>query len=191
MSVTAFTAFLRQILQVGKESVHIFFMKHGEKRAASPLQGLNYIHSRDPPIVHRDVKPSNVLVFPLLGVTFPILKLTDFGVSTETPAPNSLAGTGYYLSPEMQARQPYDAKTDIYSTGVLAAVMVCLEGPRGMEGGTVVGKVLGQFYPNMHDFLTKCLEREPANRPTALQALELLDAASAAGPIRSVLLSAK
>jgi serine/threonine protein kinase len=47
------------------------------------LKGLAYIHGQEPPIIHRDIKPLNVLVYNVEGQSLPTLKLADFGVSGE------------------------------------------------------------------------------------------------------------
>lgn len=91
------------------------------------LGALAAIHALD--IVHRDVKPSNVIVR-----RDGIVKLTDFGIAHisrfagDPPAgeQDALApGTGAYMSPEQVLSQPTDARSDLYSAAIVLYQMCC------------------------------------------------------------------
>ena len=82
-------------------------------------QALTYAHRQG--VLHRDIKPSNILITPQ-GDVF----LTDFGLAKIAQAGEStltqdmLVGTPHYISPEQaQSRTDLDARTDIYSLGVV------------------------------------------------------------------------
>ena len=88
-------------------------------------------------IVHLDVKPSNVLVR-----RDRLVKLTDFGIAHSTLAPASMEvsalapGSGLYMSPEQVLGQKVDARSDLYSAGVVFYEMLSgrtpfLDGGRG------------------------------------------------------------
>lgn len=83
------------------------------KVAESVLRGLSYLHDRK--IIHRDIKPQNILLNDLGQV-----KLCDFGVSGEVI--NSLAttftGTSYYMAPERIQGHPYSVTSDVWSLGL-------------------------------------------------------------------------
>lgn len=83
------------------------------KIAESVLKGLSYLYDRK--IIHRDIKPHNVLLDWEGNV-----KLCDFGVSGEVV--NSLAttftGTSYYMAPERIMGQPYTVTSDVWSLGL-------------------------------------------------------------------------
>jgi len=71
-------------------------------------QGLEYIHSRDPPILHCDLKPSNIVLAstPVGGVS---AKLIDFGLATELKSASAMSSLKYqqiYSPPEIVSR-PY------------------------------------------------------------------------------------
>jgi serine/threonine protein kinase len=106
--------------------------------AACVLDALAYLHSglgAEPPVslVHRDVNPANVL----LSVTGDV-KLTDFGIAEFEGIPRaeagSLRGTLAYMSPEQILGEPVDARTDLYSVGVMLWEMVANR--RLFTGGT-------------------------------------------------------
>lgn len=83
------------------------------KVAEGVLLGLAYLHSQK--IIHRDIKPQNILLDHQGQV-----KLCDFGVSGEVV--NSLAttftGTSYYMAPERIQGEPYTATSDVWSLGL-------------------------------------------------------------------------
>jgi len=101
-------------------SLHDALAKHGpyswaEASAllAQLAQGLADAHAAG--VIHRDVKPSNVLIGPA-GVA----KITDFGIargldSTRLTATSAMIGTPAYLAPE----GPKDARSDLYSLGII------------------------------------------------------------------------
>jgi eukaryotic-like serine/threonine-protein kinase len=82
------------------------------------LQGLGHAHSEG--VIHRDVKPSNILVHPDAGV-----KVTDFGIAKaafaggDLTTTGNLLGTARYLAPEQVGGGEVDARTDLYSMGIV------------------------------------------------------------------------
>jgi serine/threonine protein kinase len=81
--------------------------------------GLDYAHRAS--VIHRDVKPGNLLVASETGTT----KLADFGIAkaaeqTRITQVGSVLGTAAYLSPEQAAGEETGVPSDIYSLGVCA-----------------------------------------------------------------------
>ena len=83
------------------------------------LLALHHIHTHNPPIIHRDVKPLNILH---RGENF---FLTDFGIAKVLDTSRTYVGTDSYIAPEVRMNGDQTPKVDIYSLG--ATIVECLE----------------------------------------------------------------
>jgi serine/threonine-protein kinase len=138
-------------------------------------QGLDYAHRAG--VIHRDVKPGNLLVSNESGTT----KLADFGIAkaaeqTRITQVGAVLGTAAYLSPEQASGEEAGAGSDIYSLGVCAYQF--LAGRLPHEYGSLTELALKQQQervPPITDFredvspeldraIRVCLERDPRHR---------------------------
>jgi serine/threonine protein kinase len=101
-------------------------------------KALHYAHSRG--VVHRDVKPSNILLTQDGDV-----RIVDFGIAlvsdSEVSRLEGVAGSPAYMSPEQVQGHPLDARSDLYSLGAVMYEMLC--GQRPFRAGAL-GKLLRQ-----------------------------------------------
>ena len=89
------------------------------------LEALNYLHTRTPPIIHRDLKCSNIFID---GKTSTIL-IGDLGLSRRRNSQMSIAGTPEFMAPEIFANGVYDEKVDFYAFGMCILELITKKVP--------------------------------------------------------------
>jgi len=152
------------------------------------LAGLQYSHERG--VVHRDIKPGNIILSPDGTV-----KIADFGIarieSSSMTQAGTVLGTPAYMSPEQFMGQTVDARTDIYSAGVMFYQL--LTGERPFEGSmsAIMHKALNTEPPRPSDIsvtaptaldmvVARAMAKRPENRfETAAQFAEAIRTALA------------
>ena len=142
-------------------------------------------------VVHRDVKPDNIIV------SKRVVKVLDFGIAkqlvstTESPTLTQggmIVGTPFYMSPEQALGRPVDARSDIFSLGVV--LYEALAGKRPFEGEAVTETMMNIIMteppdlaviapavpPSLAAVVRRALQKKPENRfPTAGELVDALD----------------
>jgi eukaryotic-like serine/threonine-protein kinase len=152
-----------------------FDMKDVVRIMGELCEALDYAHKAG--IVHRDVKPGNVMLDPEMRV-----KLTDFGVARiqESGAAmtqaGTMVGTPAFMSPEQITGKPVDARSDVFSTGVILYQFLTGEMPfTGAGAWTIAKKIMqddpaapstldGTISPIYDQVVSKALAKQPAHR---------------------------
>ena len=138
--------------------------------AIQMAKGLEAAHARN--IVHRDVKPSNVLV-----TQHDLAKIVDFGLARVVTSPTmtqtgGTSGTVGYMSPEQSLGKPIDLRTDIWALGVVLAEMLGGQNPfwRDSVPSTVVAILNDPPRPmegvplELQQIVYRALSKDPAHR---------------------------
>jgi eukaryotic-like serine/threonine-protein kinase len=136
---------------------------------------LAYAHGRG--IVHRDVKPDNILIEAGTGRAL----VTDFGIArggasvTDTD-PGKIMGTANFMSPEQAAGEPIDGRSDMYALGVVGYLAVSGRLPfeasnlpallvrQATEAAPSVLRAAPGLPPALGRAIDRCLARDPAGR---------------------------
>lgn len=160
-------------------------MKAGERLPAEKVltygiqlaKALDYAHSKG--IIHRDVKPSNIVRLKNSDT----LKMMDFGIArmenkevTQQTQMGEVLGTPQYMSPEQVLGNPVDARSDLFSLGVVLYQMVTNKKPFDAETlGTLLFRIATEAPPSLDELapdtpaslrrvIGKLLEKKPERR---------------------------
>lgn len=138
------------------------------------LRALQHAHDRG--IIHRDIKPQNIMMF-----EDGTIKVMDFGIAKFTyelgiTATAQTIGSVHYISPEQACGKPIDGKSDIYSVGILMYEMLTGKKPFDTDNPVTVALMQMQnkaelprnINPNipegMEEIVLKAIEKDPDNR---------------------------
>ncbi|KAD5802944.1 hypothetical protein E3N88_14304 [Mikania micrantha] len=147
-------------------------------------RGMNYLHTYNPPIVHRDLKSSNLLVDKNWTV-----KVADFGLSrikhqTYLKTKSTGKGTPQWMAPEIIRNEQVDEKSDVYSYGVVLWEIITGKIPWGdlnpMQVIAAVGfmdrrlEIPEDVDPLWTSLIQHCWCSDPQSRPTFQQILHKL-----------------
>merc|ERR1711959_5731 len=145
------------------------------------LKGLEYLHTRSPPVVHRDIKGGNVLVG-----NDSIVKWADFGCSKRDndseKTQTMLRGSIPWMAPEVVASSRYGQCSDVWSFGCLMIEMGTARTPWGQFENQVAALIkigMSRETPPLpegisedcHSFISQCVQRDSQRRPSASELL--------------------
>ncbi|OWZ24136.1 TKL/DRK protein kinase [Phytophthora megakarya] len=173
------------LLSWARDKIHI---------AIGVAQGLEYLHTRTPPLIHRDLKSNNILLTDKLEP-----KLIDFGASRGSTDLTMTAGVGtpYWTAPEILEGKRYTEQADIYSFGVVLSELdtgkipyydVITEGGSKAKPFQILQDVMaGSLRPSftqdcparIQRIGLACLSFNPSSRPTASQLIQELEGKTA------------
>ncbi|CAK4764928.1 unnamed protein product [Aphanomyces euteiches] len=166
--------FITEVMTAGSlksyiKRVHFIKWKIIKRWCLQILEGLNYLHSQKPPVIHRDLKCDNIFINGNTGD----LRIGDLGLSTQLAVENrraqSVLGTPEFMAPELYDEN-YDEKVDIYAFGMCVLEMVTKEVPYSecANPAQIYKKVVAGIRPQglsriksqaAKDFIELCLSR--------------------------------
>jgi len=163
--------FVTEILSSGTltsfiEKVQVIRWKIAKRWATQILKGLEYLHSQDPPVIHRDLKCENIFINGTSGD----LRIGDLGLSTvhRNGKVLSVLGTPEFMAPDLYEDSAYDEKVDIYAFGMCLLEILTKEYPyqECSNPAQIYRKVMGGHRPDSlkrlrsrvaREFITLCL----------------------------------
>ncbi|KAM9779703.1 dual specificity mitogen-activated protein kinase kinase 6-like [Neosynchiropus ocellatus] len=177
---TSLDKFYKKVIEKGKTIPEDIL----GKITVAIVKALEHLH-RNLSVIHRDVKPSNVLIN-----TEGQVKMCDFGISghlVDSVAKTMDAGCKPYMAPERinpdLSQKGYSVKSDIWSLGITMIELAILKFPYDSWGTPfqqlkqVVDEPSPQlpadrFSPDFVDFISQCLRKKPNERPAYTELME-------------------
>ena len=201
------TAFIVMELVRGRGTLRDLLQEHGGAlpawlAAAVAIQVADALHhAHEAGIVHRDVKPANILVCEAEAGIAPQVKVADFGIAraatqdgADLTQPGALLGTAKYLSPEQVEGGEPDARSDVYALGVV--LYECLTGRPPFVADTEIATAMAHVHNealkprqlragiprSLEAVVNRAMAKDPAERyasaadfATALRSVDLGD----------------
>lgn len=163
------------------------------------------LHSRTPPVLHRDLKSQNILLDDRLTA-----KVGDFGLSKvlrDSNTTTTVTGTLYWMAPEVIRGESYGTASDVYSFGIVLWQLLAeqaspfpgqdamkmnsqvLKGARPdipsieeeaklLADGPLLQASVSEQFPRFVRLVQRCWDNDPQNRPSFIECLETLESIS-------------
>ena len=173
---------LEQILKM-KRSATLSWSAHKLPIAVGIARAMAYLHAQSPPVLHRDLKSSNVLIDDGYNA-----KLADFGLAREKhDGMMSNVGTPFFSAPEILRRDGYTEAADVWSFGCVLETLVTHCPPYASftpQEEVVKWVAEGQLKPSIADAhflsqtLKQCVEIDTSMRPTFDTLVETLSSSA-------------
>ena len=111
-----------------------------KKWAVQILKGLAYLHSQNPPVIHKDLKCSNLFIDGVVST----IRIGDLGLASHINKNSTITGTLEYMAPEIINTNVYNEKTDMYAFGMCLLELITRKPPYSECGSTVelISKIL-------------------------------------------------
>ena len=143
--------------------------------------GLAFLHAQNPPIIHQDIKPDNILKDNTGNY-----QITDFGISTKARSTlrksmntAKSGGTMAYMPPERFGKENTPIKaSDVWAAGATLYELIAGDIPFGEHGGlrqksgAEIPNIPGKWSNVLLEIIYRCLQRDPWDRPVAQQIVD-------------------
>lgn len=171
------------VLERGHASLYMIVKRNGpmppemaKSYILDAARGLEYLHKNK--MMHRDIKPGNILVFP-----GGIAKLIDFGLATTKGESRSKVGTSRYCAPELLRKDRYHDRIDIWSLGVVWHFLLSGRYPFDAEDREELyskiqeGKIVRDelILDDEWHWIERMLSMDPETRPSATELIQALE----------------
>jgi serine/threonine protein kinase len=150
-----------------------FPMNEALKQAIGIAQGMSYLHCCSPPIIHKDLKPKNIL---LDSLGHP--KIINFGLSEEQEIKetDNKESSAPWKAPELLKGYPYSEKTDVYAFGII--LFQLSSGSTSVQKDYLGCPSIPQAWATRElalvELIKKCCEASPEKRPTFKEIVDSL-----------------
>ncbi|XP_065339284.1 mitogen-activated protein kinase kinase kinase 7-like isoform X2 [Cloeon dipterum] len=159
---------------------------HAISWALQCARGVAYLHSLQPKVIHRDLKPPNLLLVDRGGTR---LKICDFGTARDLTTCGHLTnnqGSAAWMAPEVFEGSSYTEKCDVFSWGIILWEVLTRRRPfDNIKGATVAilwavhtgqrPPLIANCPPPLEALMTSCWEKESSERPAMVEVVERME----------------
>ncbi|XP_059472248.1 mitogen-activated protein kinase kinase kinase 7-like isoform X2 [Neocloeon triangulifer] len=159
---------------------------HAISWALQCARGVAYLHSLQPKVIHRDLKPPNLLLVDRGGTR---LKICDFGTARDLTTCGHLTnnqGSAAWMAPEVFEGSSYTEKCDVFSWGIILWEVLTRRRPFDNIKGTTVAilwavhtgqrpPLISNCPPPLEALMTGCWEKESSERPSMQDVVDKME----------------